>query len=143
MPHLLTQIAGTIEYYQANQPGFDDEPRIFPIEGTVMVDPMREDESDDNGLLEYQSDDESDNEDPLKSLQHLTAYWKPRSGDLTILLPMYAQEITRLTGTDIFAEEAEKRYRLFQGDFNLAREKLLRLEPLLVCLQSSVHDYRC
>ncbi|EXJ88378.1 hypothetical protein A1O1_05308 [Capronia coronata CBS 617.96] len=131
MPHLLARVAGYIDYYQTNQPGFDDEPRIHPIEGTVMDDPMRDDNSDDNGLLEYQSDDESDNEDPLKSLQHLTAYWKPRCGDITVLLPMYAQEITRLTGTDIFAEEAEKRCRLYQGDFNLAGEKLLRLEPLL------------
>ncbi|EXJ78294.1 hypothetical protein A1O3_09455 [Capronia epimyces CBS 606.96] len=131
MPHLLARVAGYIEYHQTHQAGFDDEPRIYPIEGTVMDDPMRDDRSEDNELVEYQSDDESDNEDPLKSLQHLTAYWKPRNGDLSILLPMYAQEITRLTGTDIFADEAEKRYRLFQGDFNLAREKLLRLEPLL------------
>jgi hypothetical protein len=132
MAHLLTRVSGYIKYYQTHQPGFDDEPRIYPIEGTVIKDIIPDDGSDDNGLLEYRSDDESDNEDPLKSLQHLTAYWRPRNGDLSILLPMYAQEISRLTGTAIFAEEAEKRYRLYQGDFNLAREKLLRLEPLLV-----------
>ncbi|KIX01571.1 uncharacterized protein Z518_09297 [Rhinocladiella mackenziei CBS 650.93] len=131
MLHLLARLSGYIEYNQTNQPGFDDEPRIRPMDGIVMEDVIRDDRSEDNGLLEYWSDDESDGQDALESLQHLIAYWKPRNGDISILPSMYAQEINRLTGTSLFAEEAEKRYRLFQGDFRLALEKLSRLEPLL------------
>ncbi|KAL2444701.1 hypothetical protein ABEF95_017160 [Exophiala dermatitidis] len=136
LPGLLTTVSGYIENQENTQLGIDDEPRLRPMQGCVLSDPMADDSSDDNGLLDYHSDEESDdNEDPLQSLQHLTAYWKPRSGDLSILLPAYAQEIRRLTGTEIFVEVAEKRYRLFQGNFKLAREKLLRLEPLLESFQ--------
>ena len=65
-------------------------------------------------------------------MQHLTAYWKPKSGNIGILPPMYAKEITRITGSSLFAEVAEKRYRVVHGNFQLALDKLLRLEPLLV-----------
>ncbi|KAL2399709.1 hypothetical protein ABEF94_000492 [Exophiala dermatitidis] len=136
LPNLLTTVSGYIENQENIQLGIDDEPRLRPMPGCVLSDPMADNSSDDNELLDYHSDEESDdNEDPLQSLQHLTAYWKPRSGDLSILLPAYAQEIRRLTGTEIFVEVAEKRYRLFQGNFKLAREKLLRLEPLLESFQ--------
>ncbi|OAG39401.1 hypothetical protein AYO21_06417 [Fonsecaea monophora] len=135
MPQFLSRMAGYIEYHQSFQPGFDDEPRIRPVEGTVMTDiiPEAYDEeaAEKNILLQYQSDEESNDQDALDGLVHLTTYWQPAKGNIGILPPMYAKDITRVTGSSLFAEEAEKRYRIFQGDFNLAREKLLRLEPLL------------
>lgn len=125
-------MSGYIDYNVARELAFDDEPRIRPMEGTIMEDFLRDDRSFGDGLLDYESDDESDGQDALESLQHLITYWKPLSGDISILPEPYAREIARLTGTSLFAEEAEKRYRLFQGNFRLALEKLERLEPLLV-----------
>lgn len=131
----LKHLARYIDFDQSQQRGFDEEPRIRPVEGTVIHDLIPDDRSKygDNALLDSLSDDESDDDqDALQSLQHLTTYWKPRNRDISILLPMYAQEITRITGSSLFVEEAEKQYRIFQGNFGLAHEKLLRLEPLLV-----------
>jgi hypothetical protein len=134
LPNLLARMSNYINFNLSHQPGFEDEPRIRAMEGTFIQDFIGDDKSYDNGLLEYhQSDEESEGQDALENLQHLIAYWKPRGGDIRILPHIYAQEITRLTGSSLFAEEAEKRYRLFHGDFHLAREKLLKLEPLLVC----------
>jgi len=127
-------MSGYIDYNVHRELAFDDEPRIRPMEGTVMDDFIRDDRSYGNGLLDYASEEESDGQDALESLQHLITYWKPQSGDITILPETYSREISRLTGTTLFAEEAEKRYRLFQGDFHLALAKLERLEPLLVSL---------
>lgn len=45
------------------------------MEGTVLEDLIRDPVSYDNPLLEYQSESESDDQDALESLQHLTAYW--------------------------------------------------------------------
>lgn len=132
MFNLLTLLSGYIEYHLSHQIGFDDEPRIRPMEGTVLEDFIRDDKSCDNGLLEYQSDDDSDGQDALEGLQHLITYWKPRCGDISILPPVYVEEIKRLTGAELFAEVAEKRYRVIQGDFRSALAKLVRLEPLLV-----------
>ncbi len=125
-----------VDYNEAHPPGFEDEPSIRRMEGTFVEDFTGDDKSYDNGLLEYdQSDEESDGQDALENLQHLITYWKPRGGDISILPHMYAQQITRLTGTYLFAEEAEKRYRLYHGNFELALAKLVKLEPLLVCLE--------
>ncbi|KIX98766.1 uncharacterized protein Z520_05227 [Fonsecaea multimorphosa CBS 102226] len=135
MPQFLTRMGGYIEYHELNPPGFDDEPRIRPVEGTVMADIIPEEYDEEsaekNVLLQYQSDEDSDDQDAPDGLLHLTTYWQPANGNIGILPPMYAKDITRLTGSSLFAEEAEKRYRIFQGNFNLAREKLLKLEPLL------------
>ncbi|EXJ74158.1 uncharacterized protein A1O5_02452 [Cladophialophora psammophila CBS 110553] len=131
MPNFLTRMAGYIEYHQSNQLGFDDEPRIRPMEGTVVEDIIPDDSADGSVLLQYQSDAESDDQDALDGLLHVTTYWQPANGNIGILPPMYANDISRLTGSSLFAEEAEKRYRIIQGDFNRAHEKLLRLEPLL------------
>lgn len=133
MREFLTRMAGYIEYQTSIEPAFDDEPRVYAMQGTVMEDIMPEDINNDQALLRYDSDPESSDGDVLEPMQHLTAYWQPRNGNISILLPMYAKEITRQTGSSLFAEEAEKRYRIFQGNFQLARQKLLRLEPILVC----------
>ncbi|KIW23194.1 uncharacterized protein PV07_11414 [Cladophialophora immunda] len=134
-PQFLTRMAEYIEHHESNQLGFEDEPRIRPVEGTVMADIIpeesHEESAEQNVLLQYQSDEESDDQDALDGLLHLTTYWQPAKGNIGILPAMYAKDITRLTGSSLFAEEAEKRYRIFQGNFNLAHEKLLRLEPLL------------
>jgi hypothetical protein len=132
MAIFLDRLATFIDYHQSREAGFDEESRIRPIEGTFIEDFIRDVMSEDNALLEYQSDDESDDQDALESLKHLTAYWKPRGGDISILPAMYAREISRLTGASLYAEEAEKRYRIYQGNFTLAQQKLVRLEPLLV-----------
>ncbi|OAP63559.1 hypothetical protein AYL99_02786 [Fonsecaea erecta] len=138
MSQFLARMAGYIEHHESNQPGFDDEPRIRPVEGTVMPDIIPEEydveSAEKNVLLQYQSDEEADDHYVLDGLVHLTTYWQPANGNIGILPPMYAKDITQSTGSSLFAEEAEKRYRIFQGDFKLAREKLLRLEPLLVII---------
>jgi hypothetical protein len=112
----------------------EDEPRVRPIEGTYWADFFQEEGTKDQALLQYGSDNESDVGDALQPMEHLTAYWKPRCGNINILPPMYAKEITQSTGSSLFAEVAEKRYRIFQGDFRRALTKLQRLETLLVSL---------
>jgi hypothetical protein len=71
-------------------------------------------------------------------LQHLTTHWKPQDGDIEILPRMYANEISKLTGTELFAKPAEKRYRLLNGDFHSALRKLSNVEPLLVSQTRSI-----
>ncbi|KAJ9615735.1 hypothetical protein H2200_001812 [Cladophialophora chaetospira] len=130
LQEFLARMAGYIDCQQSTQFALDDELRLRPKAGTTMEDLIPEDVVDDQALLKYSSDSDSDG-DALETMQHLTAYWKPKCGNINILTPMYAKEITRLTGSSLFAEEAEKRYRIFQGNFQLALEKLLRVEPLL------------
>ena len=132
MRDFLARMAGYVELQQSALPALDEEPRIRPMQGTVIDDVIPEDIIDDLPLLRYESDSESSDGDALEPMKHLTTYWKPRNGRISILPPMYARAITESTGSSLFAEEAEKRYRIFQGDFQLALEKLLRLEPLLV-----------
>jgi hypothetical protein len=132
MRDFLARMAGYIEFQHSAPPTLDDEPRIRPMQGTLIDDLIPEDIIEDPPLLKYDSDSELSDGDALEPMQHLTTYWKPRNGRISILPPMYAKEITQLTGSSLFAEEAEKRYRIFQGNFKLALEKLLRLEPLLV-----------
>jgi hypothetical protein len=132
MQDFLTRMAGYIEYQLSAPPALDDEPRIWPLQGTVIEDLIPQDLTADRALLQYDSDTESSDGDALEPMQHMTAYWKPQSGDISILPPMYAKEIAQLTGSSLFAEEAEKRYRILQGNIQLAHEKLGRLEPLLV-----------
>ena len=132
MPDFLARLAGYIEREQSAPPTLDDEPRIRPMPGTIIDDLIPEDAMEDPPLLRYESDAESSDGDALEPMQHMTMYWKPRNGRIGILPHMYAKEITQSTGSSLFAEEAEKRYRIFQGNIKLALEKLLRLEPLLV-----------
>lgn len=132
MQDFLTRMEGYIECQQSAQFALDDEPRLRPVPGTVMENLIPEDLIDDQALLKYNFDEEPLDGDSLEPMQHLTAYWKPKCGKISILPPMYAKEITKLTGSSLYADEAEKRYRIFQGNFQLALEKLLRLEPLLV-----------
>ncbi|KAK4934533.1 hypothetical protein LTR10_024233 [Elasticomyces elasticus] len=137
---LLSQMSGYIDYNVGRKLAFDDETCIVPMEGTLLEDFIRDDRPYENGLLDYASEDESDGQDALESLHHLITYWKPRCGDIGILPETYSREISRLTGTSLFAEEAEKRYRLFQGNFHLALEKLERLEPLLEIIKNQQHS---
>lgn len=142
MRDFLARMAGYINYQESTQPALDDEPRIRPMQGTVIEDLIPEDTIEDQALLKYDPDSESSDGDALEPMQHLTAYWKPRSGKINILPPMYAKEIMQLTGSSLFSDEAEKRYRIFQGDFRLALGKLERLERLLVGLSVSLR-YHC
>ena len=135
---MLRGLSAYVDYNASRPPAFDDEPRMRPMQGTHMDDFVQDNKSSAADPLNFWSDDESDGQDALESLQHLTAFWTPRNGDIRILPPLYAEQITLLTGTTIFFEEAEKRCRLFQGDFSLALDKLLRLEPLLVYDFSSI-----
>ena len=137
MQNFLTRMAGYVEYQGSAQPAFDDEPRIRPMEGTIIEDLIPEDITNDQALLPLEFDTESEDGNALEHMQHLTAYWKPKIGNIGILPPMYAKEITRMTGSSLFAEVAERRYRIFHGDFQLALQKLLRLEPLLVSYVTS------
>ena len=119
---------------------FDEEERLKPMEGTVTDEYIRDTKSYDGPLGDWLPDVDSDGQDALESLQHLTAFWTPRNGDVKILPPLYAQQIMNLTGTSIYFAEAEKRCRLFQGQFLTALEKLQRLEPLLVCVYTICKD---
>jgi hypothetical protein len=141
LQEMLRGLSAYVDYNASRPPAFDDEPRMRPMQGTHMDDFIQDNKSSAADPLNFWSDDESDGQDALESLQHLTAFWAPRNGDIKILPPLYAQQITLLTGTSIFFEEAEKRCRLFQGDFRLALDKLLRLEPLLVCDHSSIPPF--
>jgi hypothetical protein len=124
-----------IDYQSNARLVLEDEPRIRPMTGTYLEDFLQEESTKDQALLQYGSDNESnDDGDVLQTMEHLTAYWKPKCGDINILPPMYAKEITQLTGSSLFAEVAEKRYRIIQGDFRRALTKLQRLETLLVGL---------
>ncbi len=138
LQEMLRGLSAYVDYNASRPPAFDDEPRMRPMQGTHMDDFVQDNKSSAADPLNFWADDESDGQDALESLQHLTAFWTPRNGDIKILPPLYAEQITLLTGTTIFFEEAEKRCRLFQGDFRLALDKLLRLEPLLVCDFSSI-----
>ena len=143
MRDFLARMDGYIEYHQSAQIALDDEPRLRPVPGTVIESLIPEDLTNEQALLKYESDAESISGDALEPMQHLTTYWKPKCGKISILPPMYAKEITKLTGSSLYAEEAEKRYRIFQGNFQLAHEKLLRLEPLLVRLSIYLAGFGC
>jgi hypothetical protein len=116
----------------------DDEIRIRSIAGTTLDALFHEEHTNDEVLFKVESDTETSDEEFDDPMAHLTAYWYPNCGKISILLPMFATQIAELTGSSLFAEEAEKRYRIFQGDFQLALEKIQRLEPLLVCASTLI-----
>ncbi|KAJ9633294.1 uncharacterized protein PV06_00987 [Exophiala oligosperma] len=128
---ILHQVSNYVTAYESRGLAFDEEERVKPLEGTVTDDYIRDTRSQDGPLGDWLPDVDSDGQDALESLQHLTAFWTPRNGDIKILPHLYAQQITNLTGTSIYFEEAEQRCRLFHGQFSIALEKLQRLEPLL------------
>lgn len=134
------RLDGYIEDIQDRVSGFENGLRCLPVDGIFPYNYDVDEEPGTQPLLEYDSDGAADDQDALGSLQHLTTYWKPEDGDIAILPRMYANEISKLTGTNIFARPVEKRYRLLNGDFHRALQKLSNLEPLLVSQTRNVHS---
>ncbi|KEF59492.1 uncharacterized protein A1O9_04336, partial [Exophiala aquamarina CBS 119918] len=135
---LMMRLDGYIEYSQDRVSGFEIGLRCLPVEGIFPDDYDVDEDPGTQQLLEYDSDGAADDRDALESLQHLSTHWKPEDGDITILPRMYANEISKLTGTDLFARLAEKRYLLLNGDFKRALQKLSNLEPLLGSIKRSM-----
>lgn len=92
-------------------------------------------------LLEYDSGGDADEDDVVEGIGPFIFDWKPQCGDINILPRMYANEISKITGTDLFVKVAEKRYGLINGDVQLARQKLSNIEPLLVQSNHISHPY--
>ncbi|KIW19969.1 hypothetical protein PV08_00544 [Exophiala spinifera] len=140
LPTILHQVSNYVTAHESRGLAFDEDERVKPMEGTVTDDHIRDTKSLDGPLGDWMPDVDSDGQDALESLQHLTAFWTPHKEDIKILPPLYAQQISKLTRTSIYFEEAEKRCRLFQGKFQTALEKLKRLEPLLEIIKSQQVD---
>jgi len=128
----MMRLDGYIDYNQDRDSGFESGLRCLPVDGIFPDNSEIDEDPGTQPLVDYASDSADDGYDGLESLQHLITYWKPEDGDISILPRMYANEISKLTGTDLFARPAEKRYRLINGDFHRALQKVSNLEPLLV-----------
>lgn len=130
---LLGRLDGYIEFNHNRVSGFETGLRCRPVPGVF---PDNDDFTDEDfgvqKLLEYDSGGDADDEDVLEGLQPMIVDWKPSSGDINIVPRMYANEISKLTGTDLFAKPTEKKYSLLNGDVQLALQKLSNMEPLLV-----------
>jgi hypothetical protein len=114
----------------------DEVPRLY-LTGGIVEDAVvvREERSDTDHLIKYESDDEYQG---YETLQPDIAYWTPKGGDIRILDDMVKLGIEETTGTSLFAEPAEARYRLNGGEYRTALQKLLNLEPLLVNTPTAV-----
>ena len=111
------------------------DPPIRPLDGSIPRIPVDQHNAiyEPAGLLDFNAvDEESDDDDALWAMQHVTTYWRPHNGDIKILSTTTAENVASLTGCSIYPEPVENRVRLVGGDFHKALDKLQNLEPLLV-----------
>jgi len=135
-PYFIAKLKAYIDYQQHKEHDFDEEPRLQAFEGIKAQDAILEDEDDgETKLVDLDDDDELDDVDTMRSMQHVTDFWRPENGDLSILTTGIAAEIASLAQCGLAAEPAEKRVRVYNGDFQMAVRKLKNLEPLIVSVQ--------
>ncbi|KAK5056123.1 hypothetical protein LTR84_012676 [Exophiala bonariae] len=139
---LLYRLDGYIEYNHNRVTGFDEGVPCLPVPGIFLDDDeFMDEEVQTRDLIEYDSGGEAGEageEEVVEAAGLFIVDWKPQHGDINILPRMYANEISRLTGTDLFVKLAEKRYGLMNGDVQLALQKLSNVEPLLESIKRSM-----
>ena len=126
-----------MEQQQRLPPDPYQSPRIRPIQGTVLEDPLALDDAppDDRhgGLLSLSDGSDSDLEDGTTGMpSHITTYWKPRQGGINIFTQELMNILGDLTGCWFFPDPANGRVGISGGNFNHALRKLKNLEGLEV-----------
>jgi hypothetical protein len=109
------------------------DPTIKALEGSVLRTGLdySHTQNEEPGLLDISGNNKTAN-DPLQALEHLTAYWHPRNGNIDILTTAIAEKLGKVTEYySIYPEKSRGRVRLVGGAFNMALRKLQTLEPLL------------
>lgn len=111
-------------------------PRLIPLANTILLD---EQDLSHNSLLSVAEerlvdflDDSDDSSDETSGSDGIFAYWKPVSGDISILTRETAVAIANLTDCCFLPESADKRVKLTNGNVQGAQDKLKALEPLMV-----------
>lgn len=114
-----------------------DEIRCRPIEGISIDDRLRPPTPEGGILIDHLDEDDVDTGHNLPdSLAHLTSYWKPQAGDITILPQIFASKLTEQTNCQLFTEPENKRCRILGPKHALAKEMLQNIEPLLALLKA-------
>lgn len=108
----------------------------MPLANTIIP---NEQEPSHNGLLNAATerlvdfiDDSDDSSDDTSGSDSIFAYWEPKSGDISILTTETATAIANTTECFVWPESANKRVKLTSGNVQRAKDKLKRLEPLMV-----------
>ena len=112
-----------------------DEIRCKPIDGIWVDVGMNNSEPDGGDLIDHLDEAEDDeigtSHNVPDSIAHLTSYWKPRGGDITILPQILASQLTEHTNCQLFSEVETKRCRILGANHALAQDMLQNIEPLL------------
>ncbi|KIV89809.1 hypothetical protein PV10_07181 [Exophiala mesophila] len=133
LANLCTRLEGAIE--ASSKMSLYDEIRCKPIDGIWVDVGMNNSEPDGGDLIDHldeAEDDEIGNSHNVPdSIAHLTSYWKPRGGDITILPQILASQLTEHTNCQLFSEVETKRCRILGANHALAKDMLQNIEPLL------------
>ena len=138
---VVSRFAANLKAYidEQAEPGSDpyQSPRIRPLDGTVLRDPLIDDVKLDDGyegLLAIDDDaDSSDGGGAHYAVSHIQTHWKPQQGKISIVTTELATLLAQVTGCSFFPDHAANKVGISGARFNQALYKLQNLERLQVC----------
>jgi hypothetical protein len=137
---VMSLFAGHLKTYIDEQAESGPEPyqspKIRPFDGTTLQDPLLDEvRLDDNeGLLAISNDnDSSDEAEVFATPGHISTYWKPQQGKISIVTTELAASLAQATGCSFFPDHGANQVGISGVNFNEALYKLQNLERLQVC----------
>ena len=111
-------------------------PKIQPFDGTVLQDPLLDEdqlEHRNEGLLTISNDNSSSDEaEVYDKPSHISTYWKPEQGKISIVTTDLATSLAEATGCSFFPDHGANRVGISGVNSNQALLKLKNLEGLQV-----------
>jgi hypothetical protein len=111
-------------------------PKIRPFDGTVPQDSLLDEVKLDGsieGLLAISNDDDSSDEAEIhETPSHISIYWKPQQGKISIVTTELATSLAQTTGCSFFPDHGANRVGISGVNFKQALCKLQNLEKLQV-----------
>jgi hypothetical protein len=137
---VVSLFAGYLKTYIDEQaesgPDPYQSPKIRPFDGTVLQDPLLNEvklDEGNEGLLTISNDnDSSDEAEIYETPGHISTYWKPQRGKISIVTTELATSLAQATGCSFFPDHGANRVGISGVNFNQALYKLQNLERLQV-----------
>jgi hypothetical protein len=111
-------------------------PKIRPFDGTVLQDPLLDEDQPEHrneGLLAVSNDNSSNDEAELYDKpNHISTYWKPEQGKISIVTTDLATSLAEATGCSFFPDHGANRVGISGANSDQALIKLKNLEGLQV-----------
>jgi hypothetical protein len=130
--HLKTYID---EQEESDQDPYQS-PKICPFDGTVPQDSLLDElklEGSTEGLLAISNDNDSSDEAEIQETpRHISIYWKPQQGKISIVTIELANSLAQITGCSFFPDHGANRVGISGVNFKQALYKLQNLEKLQV-----------